>query len=226
MTEAEWLECDDLERLLDRLRDKITNRKLRLFACGCCRHAWHLLTHSLHRTAVEVAERYADGLAGREELARSNDVESIIFRATQPGLVYRPKDALPAAFNIAEAVAKEQHPDEWCDYDEHLAAYTARLVETTAQAALLKDIFGNTFRPISISPSLLGWNDGIIPRLAQAAYDDRILPAGTLDNTRLAVLADALEEAGCTDEQILTHLRGGREHYRGCFVVDSLLGKS
>ena len=79
--------------------------------------------------------------------------------------------------------------------------------------------------PVSISPSLLAWKEGIIPRLAKAVYDERILPAGKLDNTRLAILADALEEAGCTDEQMLSHLRSGGEHYRSCFVLDALLGK-
>jgi hypothetical protein len=91
---------------------------------------------------------------------------------------------------------------------------------------LLRDLVGNPFRPVNISPSWLRWNDAAVVHLAQAAYDNRILPAGTLDNARLAVLADALEEAGCTDEQILGHLRSGGEHYRGCFVVDALLGKS
>jgi hypothetical protein len=77
-----------------------------------------------------------------------------------------------------------------------------------------------------IRSTWLTWNDAAVVCLAQAAYDERILPTGTLDNARLAVLADALEEAGCTDVQILTHLRGGGEHYRGCFVVDALLGKT
>jgi hypothetical protein len=98
--------------------------------------------------------------------------------------------------------------------------------EIEAQAAILRDLFGNPFHPIAISPVLVFWNDGIVRLLAQSAYDDRILPAGTLDNTRLLILADALEEAGCTHEQILTHLRSGGDHYRGCWVIDLLLGKS
>ena len=61
--------------------------------------------------------------------------------------------------------------------------------------------------------------------LAQAAYDQRELPAGTLDPARLAVLADALEEAGCTDQTILYHLRGPGPHVGGCWAVDLLLGK-
>jgi hypothetical protein len=66
---------------------------------------------------------------------------------------------------------------------------------------------------------------GVVVCLAQAAYENRQLPPGLLDNARLAVLADALEEAGCQDPVILGHLRSGGEHVRGCFVVDALLGK-
>jgi hypothetical protein len=95
-----------------------------------------------------------------------------------------------------------------------------------SDADLIRDQFGNPFRPLALSPELLSWQEETVIRLAQAAYEERILPTGTLDNTRLAILADALEEAGCADEQILGHLRGGSSHYRGCFVVDAFLGKS
>jgi hypothetical protein len=61
--------------------------------------------------------------------------------------------------------------------------------------------------------------------LARAAYDQRELPAGTLDPARLAVQADALEEAGCTDADILNHCRRPGVHVRGCWAVDLLLGK-
>jgi hypothetical protein len=64
-----------------------------------------------------------------------------------------------------------------------------------------------------------------VPKLARAAYNDRHLPAGTLDATRLAVLADALEEAGCDSADILGHLRGSGPHVRGCWVIDLLLRK-
>ena len=85
-------------------------------------------------------------------------------------------------------------------------------------------------RPFAVaccrSAVVLAWNDATVVRLAQAAYEERRLPAGTLDSGRLAVLADALEEAGCSDEQALQHLRWSGAHYRGCFVVDLLLGKA
>jgi hypothetical protein len=71
----------------------------------------------------------------------------------------------------------------------------------------------------------LSWNGGTVRHLAQAAYEERSLPSGELDTARLAVLADALEEAGCADAAILSHLRGPGPHVRGCWAVDLLLGK-
>ena len=62
--------------------------------------------------------------------------------------------------------------------------------------------------------------------MATAAYEVRTLPAGTLDPDRLAILADALEDAGCTNADVLDHCRGAGPHVRGCWVVDLLLGKS
>ena len=97
--------------------------------------------------------------------------------------------------------------------------------EPPMQAALIRDLFGNPFRLVAISPAILAWHDSTVVRLAQAAYDERHVTAGTLDNTRLLILADALEEAGCADPDILTHLRGSGPHVRGCWVVDLLLGK-
>jgi hypothetical protein len=93
------------------------------------------------------------------------------------------------------------------------------------QSAMLRDLFGNPFRPTTIDPTWRAWHDGIIVKLAEAAYQERTLPSGLFETGRLAVLADALEEAGCADEQILGHLRGPGPHVRGCWVVDLLLGK-
>ena len=93
-------------------------------------------------------------------------------------------------------------------------------------AQLLRDVVGNPFRPVVLSPAWLTWSDGIVVRLARSAYDERKLPEGTLDNGRLAILADALEEAGCSDADILGHLRGPGPHVRGCWPVDLCLGKS
>src|SRR5205823_6227093 len=75
----------------------------------------------------------------------------------------------------------------------------------------------------AVTPSLLEWNDRLLPRLAQAAYQERHLPEGTLDPLRLAVLADALEDAGYAEGELVDHLREPGPHVRGCHAVDSLL---
>jgi hypothetical protein len=101
--------------------------------------------------------------------------------------------------------------------DEFAAAYDA---ESAAQAALLRDIFGPLpFRLVSLNSAWHTWKDATIPKLAQAIYDDRAFDS-------LPVLADALEEAGCTDSEILSHCRGPGPHVPGCRVVDTILGKT
>jgi hypothetical protein len=95
------------------------------------------------------------------------------------------------------------------------------------QCALLRDIFSNPFRPSPpLPPAVLAWNDGLVRRLAQAIYDVRDMPAGTLDAGRLGVLADALLDAGCEDDEVVRHLREPGPHVRGCWAVDVILGKS
>jgi hypothetical protein len=100
------------------------------------------------------------------------------------------------------------------------------MAEPAAQQALLRDLCGPLpFRPVTIEPAWLAWNAGTVRRLAEAAYHERSLPEGTLSNGRLAVLADALEEAGCADADLLGHLRGPGPRVLGCWCVDLLLGK-
>jgi hypothetical protein len=94
-------------------------------------------------------------------------------------------------------------------------------VERRLQCGFVRDIF-NPFRPVTIDPT---WLTPTTVALAEATYDNRTRPAGTLDPARLAVLADALEEAGCQDADILNHLRQPGSHVRGCWPLDLLLGK-
>ena len=91
--------------------------------------------------------------------------------------------------------------------------------EREAQAALVRDIFGNPFRPTTVPPTLLAWNDGTVPKIAQGIYEERAFD-------RLPILHDALLDAGCDDEDILAHCRSDGPHVRGCWVIDLILGKS
>ena len=103
------------------------------------------------------------------------------------------------------------------------AAMGSRSGESEQQCKLLRDVIGNPLRPVTIDPGLL---KPTVTSLATAAYEERALPSGELDSSRLAVLADALEEAGCPDAEILDHLRSGGMHVRGCWCVDLILGRS
>ena len=188
MTEAEWKDCTDPEAMQQYVRDSTSERKGVLYLAAWCRCSSPVVwdRHSLE--AVEVAERYADGLAAPDDF----------LRAGSPAFLVQFVLVLLAGHHRAH------HPE---------------------YSRLLRDVVGNPFRRVVPSPAWLAWNDATVARLAQAAYEERHMPEGTLDNGRLAVLADTLEEAGCTDADILNHLRGPGPHVRGCWVVDLLLGK-
>jgi hypothetical protein len=91
--------------------------------------------------------------------------------------------------------------------------------ERQAESDLLREVFGNPFAPVVLDLVWLAWQNGTIPRLARGIYDERAFD-------RLPILADALEEAGCDDADILGHLRGPGPHVLGCWPLDLLLGKS
>jgi hypothetical protein len=103
----------------------------------------------------------------------------------------------------------------------------AKAAELRAQCDLLRDIFGNPFRPSPpLPPAVTAWNDGTVRGIAEGIYEDRQLPAGTLDTARLAILADALLDAGCDDEALIAHCRSEGPHARGCWAVDWILSKA
>ena len=207
ITEADWLRCTRLYFLLNYVRERASERRRRLLSCAYCRHIWHQMGLQ-NQQVVEVAERFADGLATNEELAASREI-------TEAAGAQARVTATPTVHDMARGIC--------------LPTVEFRIAFSPAQRAvevpLARDVFGNPFRPVAIDPAWLAWNNQMIPRLAQAAYDARSMPAGTLDVARLGVLADALEDAGCTETAILEHLRGPGPHVRGCWPVDLLLGK-
>lgn len=250
MTESEWLSCGDPVRMLAWLTGTsaepnrnipwrgCTNRKLRLFVCACCHQVWDGLSDS-EKKAVETAEAHADGHFVSLKLVRDQCGGGLgtmaFFACCRPG----------SEGHHATIISQAQIPPK------------------DMQGVLIRDIFGNPFRPSNLAvrwnelhehaagaaprvPSWLTWNDRTIPRLAQAIYDECAFD-------RMPILADALEEAGCSNADILYHCRNicrhctdnsgfcwrkvadcqycdgtGIEtapHVRGCWVIDLLLGK-
>jgi hypothetical protein len=237
MTELEWLACTDPTPMLESLRGKASDRKLRLFACACCRRIWHLLTDERSRKAVEVAERFTDGQANqleRQETRRDaltattngSDAEWAAQRLLARKITYclatrvntsEHRGGVPDA--VVHAIGKLANATAYRNGAEteaaQLVTIQAEKSEMRDQAVLLRDIFGNPFRPVTLEQS---WLTPTAKALAQSIYNDR-----TFD--QMPLLADDLEKAGCDNHEILGHCRGPGSHVRGCWVVDLVLGK-
>jgi hypothetical protein len=224
MNMAEWLACTHPRAMWDHVGPLATNRKCRLFVCGCLRHVWQLLEDPRSRRAVEAAERYAD-----EDLSRTS--LRAAFSAAEKAMQ---GNRGPMSRQIAAALAYQVTWPHFPPAGVLWTYYRGVNIDSSGKerpvhgglahhrktwVALLRDVFGNPFqRPAIDSPDVMPWQSGTVTSLAQAIYDDRAFD-------RLPILADALEDAGCTNPDILAHCRGGGEHVLGCWVVDLLLAK-
>jgi hypothetical protein len=200
VTEAEWLAATDPGTMLAYLRTygNASDRKLRLFAVACIREKRSFLTNILSHEAVEAAERFADGSINRRELEIAGSRAHGVFSTRVAQVAKR----------LARARLGET-PEQ-----------AASLVKSTTAVWLLRDVFGNPFRRHDMCrQSTMALHGGSVSHLAEAVYADRAFD-------RLPLIADALEDAGCTDADLLGHLRSPEPHVRGCWAVDLVLGKS
>jgi hypothetical protein len=198
-----------------------SERKLRLFVVACCRRVPRLVREERYRGVLCIAERFAESAASETDL---EETQNVLLREESQRMGRSGWNADHAIRALACGCSIRSLTNDGA-FVVGLArrfAVVSRREENRFQRSLLKDIFGNPFRQVSIQ---LIWLTPIVTSLATAAYEERFLPSGELDSTRLAILADALEEAGCTDAAILEHLRSAGPHVRGCWAVDLLLGK-
>lgn len=232
MTEAEWLQGTNPAPMLEFLQGQVSDRKLRLFACACCRTIWHLLADQRSRQAVEIAEDFAEGLVTVEELQLAcrqaenafYDLEgaySVVLDSYCDPLV----DAHRAAANtasdapysragsVALCVARATMP-----FRSRENALNGNPDGLVSLVPILREITGNPFRQVTIKQTSLTWNDGTVVKLAQSIHQARTFDC-------MPILADALEDAGCHNPYILAHCRSDLNHVRGCWVVDLLLDK-
>ena len=231
MTEKEWFTYPEgpneyVPSMLDFLGTRLSRRKQVLLACG---------TFYLHRQrnkndheyswelpAREVAERFVDGTARLEDVARARaPIERELADDPYPNDLMH--NTLPdtggQALNLlrlacGEFSSLQEMPAGGMPYVRPFPYYDSR-----READLIRDVVENPFRPPSpVAAAWLSWNDRAVEKLARGIYQERVFD-------RIPILADALEEAGCHDEAFLTHCREGRLHIRGCWVIDRLLGR-
>lgn len=234
LTEAEWLSCQNPQAMLGVLKDarRLSERKLRLVAVACCRCVWDLLSNDASRCSVDCAERYVEAEISARDLYSACLRASHAARSGQGATVEKNwaaawvsvKDPLNAARSVLQAtsagylhVNRGMEPHEW---------HTVPGMNRAEQTSVLREVFSNPFALLpQIDPAHLAWQDETPVKLARSAYDLRSLPSGHLDNGRLAVLADSLEEAGLVNDEVLSHLRSAGPHYRGCWALDLVLGR-
>jgi hypothetical protein len=211
-------------------------RKRRLLACCHARRVLPSLEDPRFQNAVELSERYADGEATAKELtAERRKVKNLgqelysEFINDQPQPFGHTRRISLAYWGIVDILAKSMQPyrcgiSAWEERRDLTRSELDRDPDDALQleGRLVREVFGNPFRPVTLDPA---WNNAAVVKLAQSVYDERDLPSGHFDNGRITILADALEEAGCTNTDVLDHCRSPGPHVRGCWLVDLILGK-
>ena len=210
MTEEEWLDCG--ERLADMfdhvqpvLPEGLFRRKLVAAVAGWGRQVGRVLYDDLAIRAFQLLERGLDGS---------------LFRSELDTLGFDLRDAVSWRTPVPRGVLSILFPDragdgpvtEAIDISDAISQYLSR----SDQADIIRDVFGNPFRPVAVAPARL---TPTVLSLAQGIYADRAFD-------RLPILADALHDAGCDNDDLLTHLRGSDPHVKGCWALDLVLGKA
>jgi hypothetical protein len=197
MREAEWLTGDDTELMAEVALNspRASDRTNRLFVAAFW--TWQAARLQEPGQADDCYKR----AARMQEWAERG-------RFPKPG---RPSRSRNVIFFNVDSAASVRHtasaPNDWVSGLDGVSAI---------QLHLLRDIFGNPFRPVAVDPD---WLTPTVVDLARGVYDAKAFD-------RLPVLADALEDAGCGHPDVLAHCRGPGPHVRGCWVVDLVLGKT
>jgi hypothetical protein len=232
MTEAEWFATNDPSALLGHRfgmrspdSDPSDSRQLRYYFVACCRCAWDRLPWAC-RELVGVASKLGDGhplderlksaaTAAAEELIHNLDPADALIQAE--GFLALANCARPAD---VPAGGNDFSPKNWSGI-AHLVYYAvrplapifSRVPEALHSAHLVREVFGNPFRETWFEPR---WRTTTVRDLARGMYRSGVF-------NRMQILADALEDAGCTNDGVLDHCRTGTGHVRGCWVLDGLL---
>jgi hypothetical protein len=222
MNEQHWLTCVKPEMMLAFLSGRASERKLLLLAAACCRR---FATYaSSFRRGLDAIEGYVDGRIYQSELLNAwepdrnqswDQLDELDSRMRYFGHLFELQlEGWRPSENIPEIL-------QWCRRDKITESNedAAESTEEQAQCDLIRDVIGNPFRQVHVDPAWLKWNGDVIRKVAQAVYDARRFE-------ELSVLADALEEAGCAEEAILTHCRQPGVHVCGCWVLDLLVSKA
>jgi hypothetical protein len=243
---AERWESASLREMLDLAAARLSDRKLNLFNLWCCHSLRPYLRDPRINAAVRYAEQYVDELwddtADREavRLAAQQAVQQLSKWAhslPRSQTQFRNRRVYVHAAKVAQQAVGNDLPSRGVYFTSQLTAYAYAWANDDApdtypddspscealkkahfqlQDSIFRDLVGNPFRPGEFDPL---WRTSDVLGLARAVYEDSAFD-------RLPILADALMDAGCADNLVLSHCRSAGPHTRGCWVVDLVLGKS
>jgi hypothetical protein len=216
MTEAEWLACEDPERMFRSGHFELSDRQQYLFAVAICLRIRGLLIDSNSLRSLEVIEAFADAAVSADDLRRAANTAVENWDVFEFTTVF--DDAQRHAVQAVIESATRDDPAWWALHWANQAV-ERRGTHTTVRpsfARLIRDIFGNPFRPVALDPL---WLTSDVQALARGIYDEKAFD-------RMPILADALQDTGCDTADVLSHCRGDGPHVRGCWVLDLLLGKA
>src|SRR5262245_43693424 len=221
MTEGEWLAASDPAAMVQCDLVRPQARKVRLCGIGCCRQLG--ITNPRQLKALDAAERYADGLLKDRGLdnwtLQMNRHWQALERDRRPLRDRAPEIAVCRAVAYScttNRTGSYRMVVHWLSvpYCGLLPAAILDLRPTLVH--VVRDVFGNPFRPVAFEPA---WRTTTAVQLARQMYESR-------DFSAMPILADVLQDAGCDNEDVLAHCRGEGPHVRGCWVVDLVLGKA
>lgn len=235
VTEEQWLDLtnDDSDGAIWRSqpRPKVfgtPDRKRLLLVAHLLRLLSDQLTHPIFLEAIEAGEKCADGLISKERMWEVEGRAADFCDSRR----FRPQAADDAANCAHRYLYSQDETSEmvvWAAGSRAVRLAKARgkradRIRREAQDAmkrlnrlLIYEVHGNPFRPVKFADS---WRTGTAVALAKQMYESR-------DFSAMPILADALQDAGCDNDDALTHCRDtSLMHVRGCWVVDLVLGKS
>ncbi|QEL13160.1 hypothetical protein [Limnoglobus roseus] len=223
MTEEEWLRGQSPEPLIEKIEQLHLSRKISLLGLAFCARLASLVTDSRHRNVFLGAEDYFEGIITTEQFDRllkpviamwaqegfrtADSIENCLTAAARHAL--QDGNAIYLARFVAMAKGLEAGPEDSVECQRGIST------EETALCELIRDIFGNPFRPVAIDSA---WLTPTTVAIAEGIYAEKAFD-------RLPILADALQDAGCENADILTHLRSDGPHVKGCWALDLVLGK-
>jgi len=213
LSEGGWQECRDPLAMLCYLHGRASGRKFRLFATACARDEFASGTIAVSECPTERLPQYYDSI-----------LEAEAFADGGPALSFRLGFFYWFALPVCDVITDEDVAHAALGFDADVGLWTTPIEEIvpkmiaryhTHPAHYIRDIFGNPLRPVSFAPS---WRTSTAIALARQMYEAR-------DFSAMPVLADALQDAGCENADILDHCRGDGPHVRGCWVLDLVLGR-